>query len=204
MEAEGLSPYLPSDMSGQPSILAGLERGTHLLGVTLIGLGAIAAVVPTLTGAPVVILVGGLLAIAGGVRAWFGWNAWSAGKGPLGLAMGGLAGACGLALVLNPVATLDVVSSLVAAYLVVDGVTALLFSGRFRDDEGRASLWSDAIVSILLGVSMWIGWPLSGLRALGLLVGMKLVSAGLALRRVERGLDRVQTGIAAARSRLDR
>jgi uncharacterized membrane protein HdeD (DUF308 family) len=190
-------------MSEPRSILGRLERATHFLGVALIGLGVVAAAVPALTGAPVVIVVGGLLAIAGAVRAWFGWQAWSAGKGPLGLAMGGLALACGLALVFNPVATLDVVSSLVAAYLVADGVTALLFSGRFRDVEGRASLLGDAIVSILLGASMWVGWPVSGLRALGLLVGMRLVSAGMALRRLERGLDRVQAGVAASRARLD-
>jgi uncharacterized membrane protein HdeD (DUF308 family) len=191
-------------MSEPRSLLSGLERGTHLLGVTLIGLGLIAVIAPALTGAPVVMLVGGLLAVAGGVRAWFGWQAWSAGKGLLGLVMGGLAIACGLALVFNPVATLDVVSSLVAAYLVGDGVATLLFSGRFADSEGRASLWADAIVSILLGVSMWIGWPFSGLRALGLLVGVKLVSAGLTLRRVERGLDRVQARVANARARFDR
>jgi uncharacterized membrane protein HdeD (DUF308 family) len=190
-------------MSQRRSLLTGLERGAHLLGVTLIGLGVVAVVAPELGGAPVVILVGCLLAIAGGVRAWFGWRAWSAAKGPLGLVMGGLAVACGGALVFNPVSTLEVVSSLVAAYLVVDGVTAFLFSGRFRDAEGRASLWGDAIVSILLGVSMWVGWPLSGLRALGLLVGVKLVSGGLALRRVERGLERVQAGTAALRARLD-
>ena len=29
----------------------------------------------------------GLIALAGGVRAVFGWRAWSAGKGPLGLAL---------------------------------------------------------------------------------------------------------------------
>jgi uncharacterized membrane protein HdeD (DUF308 family) len=191
-------------MSEPRSLLAGLERGAHLLSAGLIALGVLAAVVPALAGAPVVIIVGGLLALAGGARAYFGGGAWSAGKGPRGLVVGGLALACGLALVLNPVSTLGAVSLLVAAYLLIDGVAALLFAGGSRETEGRAWLYGEAIMSIVLGVSMWIGWPLSGLRALGVLVGAKLVSAGVVVSRVEHGLGRVQAGVAAARARLDR
>jgi HAMP domain-containing protein len=50
---------------------------------------------------------------------------------------------------------------------------------------------------------MWVGWPLSGLRALGILVGTKLASAGVVLLRVERGLERASAGLAAIRARLD-
>jgi len=191
-------------MTASRSLLSRLERGTHLLGIALIGIGVLAAIVPALAGAPVVFLVGLLLALAGGVRAYFGWRAWAAGKGPLGLAVGALAVVCGLVLMFNPVSTLGAVSSLVAAYLVLDGIGELLFSGRLRDEEGRAWMWREAILSIVLGVSMWIGWPLSGLHALGVLVGVKLASAGAVLLRVERALGRVDAGVAALRERSDR
>lgn len=191
-------------MNEPRSLLAGLGRGAHLLSAGLFTLGVLAALAPALAGAPVVIIVGGLLALAGAARAYFGWHAWSAGKGPRGFVVGGLALACGLALVLNPVSTLGAVSMLVAAYLLIDGVTALLLAGGSRETEGRAWLYGEAVMSITLGVSMWIGWPLSGLRALGVLVGVKLVSAGVVVRRVEHGLSRMQAGVAAARARLDR
>jgi len=170
--------------------------------MALIGLGVLSALAPGLTGVPVIIVVGVLVAVAGIVRTVFGWRAWSAGKGPLGFLIGGLAVTCGLALVLNPVSTLGAVSSLVAAYMIVDGGAALLFSSRLRDDEGRAWMWGDALLSIALGVSMWVGWPLSGLRALGVLVGAKLASAGAVLLRVERGMQRLGAGVAALRSRM--
>ena len=51
-------------------------------------------------------------------------------------------------------------------------------------------MWAGALWSIVLGVSMWIGWPLAGLRALGVLIGLKLIAAGTVLRTVGRGLDR--------------
>ena len=148
-----------------------------------------------------VVLVGVLVALAGVARGMFGWRAWSDGKGPMGLVVGGLAVACGLALVFNPVSTLGAVSSLVAAYMVVDGISALLFSARLEENEGRAWMWGDALLSIALGVSMWVGWPLSGLRALGILIGVKLASAGAVLLRVEQGMRRLGAGVAALRSR---
>ena len=184
------------------SVFAAFTRGTHALGITLIGLGALAALAPAVAGAPVVIVVGGLVALAGAVLAVFGWRAWSGGKGPLGLVAGGLAAACGLALVFNPMSTLDTVSSLVAAYMIVAGASALLFSSRLDNHAGRTWVLGDAVVSIVLGVSMWAGWPLSGVRALGLLLGLKLASAGAVVLRVEQGMQRLGAGVAAFRGRL--
>lgn len=189
-------------MNESPGVFGSVLRGAHVLGSILIGLGVLSAIAPALAGGSVVVLVGLLLAVAGVVRAVFGWRAWSAGKGPLGLVIGGLALACGLALVLNPVSTLGAVSSIVAAYLIVEGGSELLFAGRLREEEGRAWMWGDALLSIALGVSMWVGWPLSGVRALGVLVGVKLASAGAVLWRVERRMERLGAGVAAVRARL--
>jgi uncharacterized membrane protein HdeD (DUF308 family) len=186
------------------SPFARIVRGTRRLGVALIGLGLLCAIAPAFVGAPVVLLVGLLLAIAGAVRATFGWRAWSEGRGPIGLVVGGLAAACGLALVFNPVSTLEVVSSLVAIYLVIDGVTEVVFSGGLRAEDGRGWVFADAALSIALGWSMWVGWPLAGLRALGVLVGIKLVSGGAVLLRIERGLDRVGQKMASIGDRLER
>jgi uncharacterized membrane protein HdeD (DUF308 family) len=190
-------------MNEPPGIIAGVARGSRILGVALIALGALSALVPALTGAPVIVLVGLLVALAGVARTVFGWRAWSAGKGPLGLLIGALAVACGLTVVFNPASTLGAVSSFVAAYMIVDGVSALLFSLRLREDEGRSWVWGDALISVALGLSMWVGWPLSGLRALGVLVGVKLASAGAVVLRVERGMRRLGAGIASLRSHMD-
>jgi uncharacterized membrane protein HdeD (DUF308 family) len=120
-------------MAAPRSVLSGLEGWANLFGNVLIGLGVLAVIVPGVAGAPVVILVGLLLAAGGGLRTYFGWRAWSGGKGPLGMAVGVLALGCGLAVVFNPVSTLGTVSSLVAAYLVLDGIGEFFFAGRLRD-----------------------------------------------------------------------
>jgi uncharacterized membrane protein HdeD (DUF308 family) len=189
-------------MNQSGGLVGSVLRGMRVLGSVLIGLGALAAITPAFSGGTVVVMVGALLGVAGAIRGVFGWRAWTAGKGPFGLVLGGLALACGLVLLANPVSTLDAVSSIVAAYLVLDGGSALLFGAHLDDEDGRTWMWGDALLSIALGVSMWVGWPLSGVRALGVLVGIKLASAGVVLRQVEERLQRVGAGVAAVRERL--
>lgn len=189
-------------MDEHSSFFASLTRGTHVLGVALIGLGILSALAPGFTAAPVVIIIGLLVVLAGIVRSVFAWRAWSAGKSPLGLLTGGFAVVCGLMLVFNPVSTAGAVSSLVALYMILDGGSGILFASELGDDEERTWIKGDAWLSIALGVSMWLGWPLSGLRALGVLVGMKLASAGAVVLRLEQRMQRAGAGVAAFRTRL--
>jgi len=192
-----------SDRDQPRSIMAAVTSGTHALGVALIGLGLLLVLVPALVGAPVVLAVGAVTVLAGGLLIVAGWRRWSAGRGPFGLVAGGLALACGLALVLNPVSSLEALSALVAIYLVVDGAVGLLQAmGRYAASE-RRWLLADALLSIALGMSMWVGWPLSGLRALGALLAVKLVSAGAVVLRLERGLRRVGAAAAVFRARRE-
>jgi uncharacterized membrane protein HdeD (DUF308 family) len=190
-------------MNEPRSLLDGVTRGTHALGVALIGLGLLLVLAPALIGAPVVLAVGAVILLAGGILAAAGWGRWANGHGPFVVVTGALALACGLALVLNPVSSLEGLSALVAIYLVVDGVAGLLHAARLDVDAGRMWVLGDALLSIALGVSMWVGWPFSGLRALGLLLATKLVSAGAVVLRLERGMRRVGAAAATLRARFD-
>jgi uncharacterized membrane protein HdeD (DUF308 family) len=150
----------------------------------------------------VIVLVGLVLLLAGLARAAFGWRAWSGGKGPLGLVMGGLASACGLLLVVNPVSSLATVVLVVAVYFALDGVSDALFGFQLMPEDGWPWMVGNGAFSILLGLSVWYGWPLAGVRALGVLVGLKLASAGAAMLRIERTMTRLGQRAAAVRVRL--
>jgi uncharacterized membrane protein HdeD (DUF308 family) len=180
-------------------VLERLGKGARYLGVALIGLGLLAALLPTVSGALVIVPVGLVLLLAGVVCGAFGWRAWSGGKGPLGLVMGGLASFCGLLLVVNPVSSLETVVLVVAAYFALDGASEVLFGFQVMPEDGWSWMVGNGLLSILLGLSLWYGWPLSGVRALGLLVGLKLASAGAVMLRVERTMTRLGERAAAAR-----
>lgn len=62
-------------MDERGSFFASLTRGTHVLGVALIGLGILSALAPGFTAAPVVIIIDPLVALAGVARSVFAWRA---------------------------------------------------------------------------------------------------------------------------------
>ena len=189
-------------MAESPAWLHRLAAGTRYLGFGLIGLGVLAALAPAVSGGAVVVVVGLLLLAAGVVLAVFGWRTWSAGKGVAGFVAGGLTAACGVALVANPVSGLSLVTALVAVYFVAGGIAQLTFGRRSSVEDGQGWVLGDALLSIALGVAMWVGWPISGVRALGLLVGIKLVSAGAVMLRGARALRRVGDGVDNLRARV--
>ena len=189
-------------MAESPGVLNRFAAGTRYLGLGLIGLGVLAVLAPAMSGGAVVVVVGLLLLAAGAVLAVFGWRSWSAGQGAFGFAAGGLTGACGVALIANPVSSLSLVTTLVSVYFVAAGISQLILGRRFAVEDGQGWVLGDALLSIALGVAMWVGWPISGVRALGLLVGIKLVSAGAVTLRVARALRRVGDGVGNLRARL--
>jgi uncharacterized membrane protein HdeD (DUF308 family) len=61
---------------------------------------------------------------------------------------------------------------------------------------------ASGVVSILAGWCLWTDWPISGARAIGLFVGVKLAAVGAAVVRASRGLDAVGDRLTAVRERL--
>lgn len=98
-------------MTTVANLLDTLGGGVRYLAYALIGLGLVAMLVPVAAGATVLWIVGVLLLLAGLVLAFVGWQAWSGGKGPLGLVVGGLTSACGLVLLFNPVSSVGTVTT---------------------------------------------------------------------------------------------
>lgn len=191
-------------MNNLAGVLDMIGRSVRYLGLGTIGLGGLAIIAPGLSGASVLVIVGLIVLVAGLVRAAFGWQAWSGGKGPFGLVIGGLAAVCGLLIIANPMSSLTLLTRAVAIYLAAEGLSQILFALRLMPENGWPWVLGDGALSILLGVAMWVGWPVSGVQALGLIIGLKLVSAGAVMVRVERTMGRLREKAAALRARRAR
>jgi uncharacterized membrane protein HdeD (DUF308 family) len=70
-----------------------------------------------------------------------------------------------------------------ADYFFVAGVFAI--AAGFGLPEGKGWVIFTGIVSILLGVMIWRSWPVSGLWAVGILLGIKMVVGGMAMMALE-------------------
>ena len=157
---------------------AGGNRMT-LFGVIAIILGILAMMAPVLTGMWVIILVGVLVLIGGIVRIIWALQAGSLGKGLPMFAIGGLTLLCGIVLLARPLFASGVLTILLALYFVLDGISEIVASVRLRPGSGWGWMLFGGIVSFWLGIIIWRQFPLSGVWAIGILLGIKLFFVGL-------------------------
>ncbi|HZV33394.1 MAG TPA: DUF308 domain-containing protein [Verrucomicrobiae bacterium] len=148
-----------------------------VLGIALIILGIIAiwaAAVATLIS---VLLFGWLLFIGGifecvhafWVRRWSGLL--------LQLFLGILNIIVGLLIVANPGASALALTLLMAAFFVVDGIFRVV-NGIDEHLPGRGWAMFSGIINIILGILIWVHWPVSAFWVIGMFIGIDLLFTG--------------------------
>jgi uncharacterized membrane protein HdeD (DUF308 family) len=93
--------------------------------------------------------------------------------------IGGLTLLCGIALLANPLFASGVLTIMLALYFIIDGILEIAAAMRLRPEAGWGWMLFGGIVSILLGAVIWSQFPLSGIWAIGILLGIKLFFVGL-------------------------
>lgn len=144
-------------------------------GVIAIILGLLAMAAPMLTGMSIALLLGVLVVVAGVVRLVWAFQAGSVGEGILKFLLAGLTLVCGILLVVNPVFASGFFTILLSLYFILDGVSEIAVGVASK----RGWFIVGGVISILLGVLLWMQFPLSGAWALGILLGIKLLFIGL-------------------------
>ena len=151
------------------------------VGIALIVLGIAAILTPATAGGAVVVVIGLILLAAGVAAGIRGLQAATAMEKVLGLVVGVVTTLTGIAMLVHPLFGLSLLTLLLAGYFLADGVCKVVVSFRFRPASGWLWLLASGAISFLLGVLIWSQWPMSGLWAVGVLVGLNLISTGLAL-----------------------
>ena len=177
------------------------SRTSFVFGVMLVALGVFAVMAPMFTGVATVFLVG-LLMVAGGItEAIFALKAPSFGKGALTFLFGGLTLVVGLYLLAAPGTGLRVLTFVLAFYFLAAGIVDMVIAFNLRPEEGWGWTLFSGITSILLGGFIVWQWTVSGLWAVGLYVGIRLLLHGWALMSL--GVIGGDTLAAAQEQRLE-
>ena len=148
-------------------------------GILSIIFGILAMLAPGLTGFSIALLLGGLVLVGGVLRMVWAFQAGGLGKGLLGFAIGLLTFVCGILLIANPLFAAGFLTMLLAIYFILDGGSEIAAGFRLRPGSGWGMFIFSGIVSVLLGFMIWAQYPLSGIWAMGVLVGIKLFFIGL-------------------------
>jgi uncharacterized membrane protein HdeD (DUF308 family) len=144
-------------------------------------LGIIAVMTPLFTGITFSVFLGFLLLTGGILETIFAFQAPSFGKGVLVFLFGGLTIVAGFFLIAVPDRGLGALTWVLAAYFVAAGIVDIVLAFKIRPEEGWGWTLSSGIVTIALGAFIVWQWPVSGLWAVGVYVGIRLLMHGWAL-----------------------
>ena len=169
-------------------------------GIVMIIAGVLSIVAPFVAGVSAMIMLGALLLAAGVAECFLAFKAGAFGRGLLIFLLGALTVVAGVLTLSQPMTALATVTLLLAAYFFVAGIFECVAAFSARPENGWGWLLASGVVSILLGIMLWRQFPLSGIWAVGTLVGIRLLFAGFALFSVGSAVRRGADTLAGARN----
>jgi uncharacterized membrane protein HdeD (DUF308 family) len=152
---------------------------TILWGVSLICLGMFAVAAPLIAAVAVNALIAWLIVLAGVVHLVVAFHSREAGSVIWRLLVG-LAYICfGGYLIARPALGVASLTLLLASLFLVEGIFNIVLF--FRAPTVLRSIWFlvDGIVTLLLGLMIYMQWPSSSAWAIGTLVGVSLIFSGV-------------------------
>jgi uncharacterized membrane protein HdeD (DUF308 family) len=165
-----------------------------LWGVLLIVLGMCAIASPFLAAVAVNAAIAWLIVLAGIVHIVLAFHTHGAGSLIWKLLVG-IAYLCfGAYLIVHPVLGVATLTLLLASLFLIEGILNIVLYFRMRPIHGSAWVLVDGIITLLLGLMIYMQWPSSAAWAIGILVGVSMLMSGftrvamsLAVRRASSG-----------------
>jgi uncharacterized membrane protein HdeD (DUF308 family) len=147
--------------------------------VLLIIFGVLAIGSPMLAALAVNVFVGWLLVLVGAVHFVIAFHAHRAGSVIWKLLVGVAYVAFGVYLILHPILGVISLTLALAVLFLIEGVLDIILFFTMRAVPGSGWVLFDGIVTLLLGLLIYLGWPSSSVWAIGILVGVSMIVTGV-------------------------
>jgi uncharacterized membrane protein HdeD (DUF308 family) len=185
-------------------ILRHASTWSILCGGLLIVLGILAVGSPALAAVAVNAVIAWLIVLAGVVHLVLAFYAHRAGSLLWKLLVGIAYVLFGVYLITHPALGVVSLTLVLASLFLVEGIFDIALFFRLRSVGGSGWILVDGIVTLLLGLMIYLQWPSSSNWAIGTLVGVSLIISGvtrlmlsLALRKATADLASLSSGKAA-------
>ncbi len=150
-------------------------------GVLAIVLGSVAILVPPIASVTTSILIGWLLIFAAAFVSASAFQERRFWPILVRILLAALYLVAGVFLLVAPLTGTITLTFVLVAWLWVDGAFRIVGAIMQRDAPGRGWLTAGGVLSILLGILVWVDFPSSAAWAIGLLVGINLLFWGINL-----------------------
>jgi uncharacterized membrane protein HdeD (DUF308 family) len=151
-----------------------------LWGALLIVFGTMAVGSPFLAAVAVNVVVAWLIVLAGVVHLMLAFRAHGAGSRTWKLLVG-IAYLCfGGYMIMHPVLGVATLTLVLASLFLIEGILNIVLYGKMRAMHGSSWVLVDGIITLLLGLMIYMQWPSSSGWAIGTLVGISMIFSGVA------------------------
>lgn len=151
-----------------------------LWGALLIVLGLMAVGSPLLAAVALNVVVAWLIVLAGFAHLMLGFRAHGAGSMIWKLLVGVAYVAFGVYLIMRPLLGVASLTLVLATLFLLEGILDIVLYVKMRPLHGSSWMLLDGIVTLLLGLMIYMQWPTSSGWAIGTLVGVSLIFSGVA------------------------
>jgi uncharacterized membrane protein HdeD (DUF308 family) len=159
--------------------LHGSSGPSIVIAVLLILAGLAAISLPFIAGIAASIAVAWLLLFAGAVHLFFGWHTRSAGAMIWKILVGLAYLVAAVYMLIHPGRGLLTLTLVLAFYLFFEGIFEAVIYAHLRRLPGAGWFLFDAIVTIVLGIMIFMSWPFSSVWAIGTLIGISILFSGI-------------------------
>ena len=150
-----------------------------LWGILMIICGFLAISVPLASSIGIVIVLAWLILLAGAAHLVFAFQRRSAGGILWQLLLVVAYGLAGFYLLAHPLLGVLSLTLILAIFLLFEGVMELVLYFRMRGKRHAGWVLFDGIVTLILGILIWVHWPSSAVWVIGTLVGISLIFSGI-------------------------
>jgi uncharacterized membrane protein HdeD (DUF308 family) len=149
-------------------------------GVLLLVLGLLAIVSPFLAAIAVTGFIAWLIVLAGAVHLILAFHTHGAGSLIWKLLVGVAYLFFGGYLIMHPVLGVASLTLVLATLLLIEGILNIVLFFRMRSAGGSSWVLLDGVITLLLGLMIYVQWPSSSIWAIGTLVGASMIISGVA------------------------
>jgi uncharacterized membrane protein HdeD (DUF308 family) len=148
-------------------------------GVLLILFGMMAIGSPFLAAVAVNVVIAWLIVFAGAVHLILAFHAHRAGSLIWKLLVGVAYLFFGVYLIRHPVLGVASLTLMLASLFLIEGILNVVLFFKMRSLGGSSWVLADGIITLLLGLMIYLQWPSSALWAIGTLVGVSMIISGV-------------------------
>ena len=102
----------------------------------------------------------------------------------------------GAYLIMHPVLGVASLTLVLASLFLIEGILDIILFFKMRAVGGSSWVLVDGIVTLLLGLMIYVQWPSSSAWAIGILVGVSMISSGATRVMLSLTVRKVTTAVA--------